>query len=215
MKQTIKASQRKILTFIAQQTQENGYPPTIREIQAHCGYRSPRAVSFHLDKLFLQGYIERMATGRARTLRLTEIGHDAIGGEYRPVERASGPQRVPILGSIAAGFPALEEAASQSQATLEGELAQYHTERHFALKVRGESMIDAHILDGDIVIVEKRAAEKDEIVVALIDGEMTLKRLRSVHGKFYLQAENRAYPNLEPVEELSVQGVVVGVHRHL
>jgi repressor LexA len=215
MKQSINKIQRKILTFIAEQSRQNGYPPTIREIQSHCGYRSPRAVSFHLDKLHLQGYIERTSTGRARTIRLTERARDVLAPEGGHPHPHVPPLPIQIVGAIAAGFPDLEEAQQQPEDTLERELAHYHTPQHYALRVRGDSMVDAHILDGDIVIIEKRPPEPDDIVVALIDGEVTLKRLRRVKGKYFLQAENKAYPDLEPMDELSVQGVVVGVHRHV
>jgi len=207
--------QHKILRYIQEYLEEQHYPPTVREIQAFCRFKSPRAVSFHLEKLQQMGFLARSAKGSARTLRPVRLPRPA--GSPAPLPAFL--SHLPILGRIPAGFPDpisvdrdLDEI-EQLDFTPAGE--GYDPNRHFALQVSGQSMVGAHILDGDIVIAERRTPVPGEIVVALIDGETTLKRLVAREGQFYLAAENPDYPELHPADELVTQGVVVGVYRSL
>jgi repressor LexA len=121
---------------------------------------------------------------------------------------------VPVYGSIAAGFA--ETADQQEEGTISIDattLGLGRSKRVFALKVRGDSMVDAGINDGDLAILENREPQAGAIVAALIDGETTLKRLVQQRGRYYLHAENPKYPDLMPVGELSVQGVMVALIR--
>lgn len=122
---------------------------------------------------------------------------------------------VPIYGQIPAGMSALTEEMIEGHVSLDARSANISKTRGtFALRVRGDSMIGAHILDGDIVILENsKDVQNGDIVAALIDGETTLKRYVVEHGRPYLKAENPRYPNLIPAHELKIQGVMVSLVR--
>lgn len=122
---------------------------------------------------------------------------------------------IPIYGQIPAGMSSLTEQNLEGHVSLDAHSANVTKSRGtFALRVRGDSMIGAHILDGDIVILESnRDAQSGDIVAALIDGETTLKRYVVEHGRPYLKAENSRYPNLIPARELKIQGVMVSLVR--
>lgn len=195
-------SQQLVLAFIEQYQGDNQRPPTIREIQDHCGFKSPRAVSYILEKLEEARLIIRQAHSRGIHLtkpRLTSTG-----------------MQLPLFASIPAGLPDQFDG-SEAPDTLRfipTTLGISNPTRAFAVRVRGDSMIDAGIFSGDIVVLEQKEPKDKDIVAALIDGENTLKRL--VHdkaGKPYLKAENAAYPDLHPMERLDIQGVVVSILR--
>ena len=177
-----------VLSFIEQYQEQNQRPPTIREIQDHCGFKSPRAVSYILEKLEAARLIIRRA--HSRGVQLT-----------RSTANANNVQ-LPLFASIPAGSPDMFEAtdAPERLRFIPTTLGISNPGKAFAVRVRGDSMIDAGIFSGDIV-------------AALIDGENTLKRLVKENGRIYLKAENRDYPNLEPMEKLDIQGVVVSVLR--
>jgi repressor LexA len=122
---------------------------------------------------------------------------------------------IPIYGQIPAGMATLTEQTIEGHISLDTRSVNASKNgRTFALRVRGDSMIDAHILDGDIVILEDRKdVQNGDIVAALIDGETTLKRYVTEHGRPYLKAENPLYPNLVPARELRIQGVLVSLVR--
>lgn len=194
-------SQQMVLGFIEQYQGENQRPPTIREIQDHCGFKSPRAVSYILEKLEEAKLIIRQA--HSRGVQLT-----------KPRTASSGIQ-LPLFASIPAGIPD-EFDGSEAPETLRfipTTLGISNPSRAFAVRVRGDSMIDAGIFSGDIVVLENKEARPGDIVAALIDGENTLKRLIKENGRVYLKAENDRYPDLEPVDTLSIQGVVVSILR--
>jgi repressor LexA len=194
-------SQQMVLTFIESYQGEHQRPPTIREIQDHCGFKSPRAVSYILEKLEQARLIIRQA--HSRGIQLT-----------KPRATSSGVQ-LPLFASIPAGLPDSFDG-SEAPATLRflpTTLGISNTSRAFAVRVRGDSMIDAGIFSGDIVVLEKKEAKPNDIVAALVDGENTLKRLVHEKGRIYLKAENKAYPDIHPVEKLDIQGVVVSVLR--
>ncbi|RPJ32858.1 MAG: repressor LexA, partial [Verrucomicrobiaceae bacterium] len=122
---------------------------------------------------------------------------------------------IPLYGNIAAGMAQNVEA--ERQGCISVDITSLGIPRHartFALEVRGDSMIDAHICDGDTVILEFREPRKGDIVAALIDGETTLKRYLIEKGKPFLRAENPDYPDLIPARELVIQGVLVALLRH-
>ncbi|WP_309397655.1 transcriptional repressor LexA [Cerasicoccus maritimus] len=203
--------QHEILGFIQQQFREQSYWPSIREIQEHFGFKSTNAVMGHLRALERKGYISR-APGQARTFRVT---YD--DGTNKPVF-AKDVVDIPIFGTIAAGYPeGVESAGEIGRLQLDISTAGVRrNKRAFALKVRGESMIDAGIFDGDVVVLEPGLPKDGDIVAALIDNETTLKRFVQSTGRApYLKAENVDYPELHPVAELVIQGIAKAVVRSL
>src|SRR3984957_825666 len=194
-------SKQMVLAFIEQYQDENQRPPTIREIQDHCGFKSPRAVSYILEKLEEARLIIRQA--HSRGIHLTKA-HAASTGV-----------QLPLFPSIPAGLPDQFDGseAPETLRFIPTTLGISNPSRAFAVRVNGDSMIDAGIFSGDIVVLEQKEAKPGDIVAALIDGENTLKRLIKENGRIYLKAENEKYPNIEPSEKLDIQGVVVSVLR--
>src|SRR5215472_8077048 len=192
--------QRKVLDFIQREQRERGLTPSTREIQSHFRFASQTSVMQYIAALEKKGFLQRHA-GKARAL-ITPIQKVRI-------------QDVPIYGQIPAGMAALTEQDIEGHVSLDTRSANVSkTHGPFALRVRGDSMIDAHILDGDIVILEQsKEVHNGDIVAALIDGETTLKRYVVDHGRPYLKAENPRYPNLIPARELKIQGVMVSLVR--
>lgn len=204
--------QQEILGYIQLFMRQQGTWPSIREIQNHFGWSSTNAVMGHLRALERKGYIAR-TPGQARTFRITM----ALDDDDRPLD-SDDVVDIPIYGDIAAGYPdGVETGGEIGRLQIDVETAGIRsTRRTFALKVRGDSMIDAGIYDGDIVILEQRPPKNRDIVAALIDGETTLKRFVENRGKApYLRAENRHFPELHPVSSLYVQGVAKAVVRSL
>lgn len=204
--------QEEVLGYIQLYMREHGTWPSFREIEQHFGFRSTNAVMGHLKALERKGFISRVP-GQARTFR---INLD-LESDHQP-EEAFDVVDIPIYGSIAAGYPdGVESSGEIGRLQIDVETAGIRrSRRNFALKVRGESMVDAGIFDGDTVIVEQAHPRDGEIVAALIDGETTLKRFISKTGRSpYLKAENSLYPELHPVAELVIQGVARAVVRHL
>jgi repressor LexA len=194
-------SKQMVLSFIEQYQDENQRPPTIREIQDHCGFKSPRAVSYILEKLEAARLIIRRA--HSRGVQLTKSSATSSGVQ------------LPLFASIPAGLPDQFEGgeAPEMLRFIPTTLGISNPGKAFAVRVRGDSMIDAGIFSGDIVVLEHKEAKPGDIVAALIDGENTLKRLVKDNGRVYLKAENENYPNLVPLEKLDIQGVVVSVLR--
>lgn len=199
--------QKSILDYIMEYRREHGCSPSIPEMQRHFGIRSPNGIAGHLRALEAKGRIRRADRGSRQIDPVDEMENLRT-----PVAA------IPLFGSIPAGAPQ-EIATHRPDSCIsidEATLGFKPGEACFALKVRGESMKDAGILDGDTVIADaSRPPRTDQIVVALIDGESTLKRLVRVDGKFFLKAENPAYPTLIPRADLQVQGVVRTVIRHV
>jgi repressor LexA len=193
--------QKEVLAYVRGQVEGNGIPPSTREIQSHFGFASQTAALNHLRALQKKGFIERMPN-KARAVRVTGS------------ERAAEFLRVPLLGQIAAGMPSETEQSDADTVRVAPEVLRGHRGQPlFALRVTGDSMIGAHIMEGDIAVFEKRLPESGEIVAALVDGESTLKRFLFENGRTVLRAENPVYPTILPVVELNVQGVMVGLMR--
>ena len=192
--------QRSVLDFIQHEQREKGFTPSTREIQNHFGFASQTSVMQYIAALERKGFVDRHAR-KARAL-ITPATKVRITD-------------VPIYGQIPAGMSALTEQTIEGHVSLDTRSANVSKNRGtFALRVRGDSMIDAHIIDGDIVILEDSKEVHDgDIVAALIDGETTLKRYVIEHGRPYLKAENPRYPNLLPARELKIQGVMVSLVR--
>src|ERR1700731_3520603 len=192
--------QKNVLDFIQREQREKGITPSTREIQKHFRFASQTSVMQYLAALERKGFLNRHAR-KARAL-------------ITPVQKVRITD-IPIYGQIPAGMSTLTDQTIEGHVSLDMRSVNASKNgRTFALRVRGHSMIDAHILDGDIVILEDRKdVQNGDVVAALIDGETTLKRYVVEHGRPYLKAENSAYPNLVPARELTIQGVMVSLVR--
>jgi len=167
----------------------------------------------HLRALEKKGYISRIP-GQARTFRITYQSDDLKPDHAMDVVEVD----MELLGQIAAGYPdGVETAGEIARIQMDEATAKIHkSRRSFALKVSGDSMVDAGIYEGDVVILEPRLPNNGDIVAALIDGETTLKRFIQKGNKPpFLKAENPRYPKLHPVSELVIQGVAKAVVRNL
>lgn len=196
--------QRQILDFVQRSSEVETAPPTIREIAAHFGFKSPRAASDHIDALRKKGFLTS-ESGRARSLRAI-TPFDSL--RRRVVN-------IPVFGTIPAGFAEERKQEAKGCVSIDiGTLGIKPSSRTFALEVRGDSMIGRHILDGDMVVVEHGQTPRNgDVVAALIDGESTLKTYVADKSKPYLKAENPRFPKLIPAGELVIQGVMVALIR--
>jgi repressor LexA len=192
--------QKNVLDFIQREQREKGITPSTREIQSHFRFASQTSVMQYIAALERKGFLDRHAR-KARAL-------------ITPVQKVRITD-IPIYGQIPAGMSALTEQTIEGHVSLDTRSANISKNREkFALRVQGDSMIGAHIIDGDIVILEdSKEVHNGDIVAALIDGETTLKRYVMEHGRPYLKAENPRYPNLIPARELKIQGVMVSLVR--
>lgn len=193
--------QQEVLDFLQERMNRTGIMPSTREIQEHFQFASQTASVNHLKALERKGAIQRLA-GKARGVALPSmLNRETIVD-------------IPLYGQIAAGMPETIDQEPDGKISLDAtSLGMRPGVKSFALRVRGDSMIDAHIVDGDTAILEVKEARNGDIVAALIDGETTLKRFVVRGGEPYLHAENERYPNLIPAVELVVQGVLVGLLR--
>ena len=203
--------QQEIWQFLAAYVDEHGYPPTVREIGDAVGLASPSTVHAHLANLERAGLLRRDPT-KPRAIEL--VGRKR---EQAPAPAVS-PPMLPLVGQIAAGGPLLAEEAIEDQIAVPEPLGR---DADFLLRVKGESMIEAGILDGDIVVVRKQTdARTGEIVVALVGDdesadEATVKTFhRERDGRIRLQPENAALEPLYP-EHVEILGKVTGVFRSL
>jgi repressor LexA len=214
--------QRKVLEVIRDWVERFGYPPSVREIGDAVGLTSTSSVHHQLRTLERKGYLRR-DPNRTRAVDVRgpdeaaddreaagAVGHDGTSG---PLARRPEPAYVPLLGDIAAGGPIVAEQAVQSVFPLPREIVGEGT--LFLLNVRGDSMVDAAIRDGDWVVVRQQpVAENGEIVAAMIEGEATVKTLRRRDGHVWLMPANPAYDPI-PGDEATVLGRVVAVLRRL
>jgi repressor LexA len=223
--------QQHILSVIRDSIDQRGYPPTMREIGAAVGLASASSVAYHLKILEDLGHIRRDARGsravdlRDRTTTTTAAARsDAADRSDAPdrsdaADRSGTPDRsevdvrVPVLGAIAAGAPILAEEHVEDELTLPVSLV--GRGRLFALRVRGDSMVDAAICDGDLVVVRQQpVADNGDIVAAMIDGEATVKVLRVDGKRVELVPRNPSYDPI-PGEHATVLGKVVSVLRRV
>ena len=188
--------QQRIYEYIAVCIQEQGYAPSVREIGEAVGLKSPSTVHFHLKRLEEAGVIAKGA-GKGRAIALTEQAHPE--------------DRIPILGNVAAGSPILAEECIEDYLTFD---AGGRSNEYFALRVRGESMLNAGILPGDLVVVRRQqTANNGEIVVALLEDEATVKRLSRRNGETWLLPENERYSPIDGTHA-KILGKVTAVVRH-
>src|SRR3954471_23337130 len=183
MNTMLTSKQQAVLAFVQDHHHQHGHHPTLREIQAHFGFASPFAATRHLQALQKKGVLQRIA-GKARAF-------------IEPGRKLRRPTvEVPLYGVIPAGSPTLAEQQPEDFVTFDtATFGLARNARLFALRVRGDSMTGAHILDGDVVFLTPREPHPRDIVAALIDGESTLKRYLLQRGRPFLRAENPAYPD--------------------
>jgi len=194
--------QTNILEFIKDEIRKKGYPPAVREIGEAVGLLSSSTVHGHLQTLENKGYIRRDPT-KPRAIEVTD-GSSDLSNEEQVIH-------IPIIGRVAAGQPILAEENLEGTFPLPANLVRQDID--FMLKVQGESMIGAGILDGDLIIVrQQKEARNGEIVVALIGEEATVKRFYKEKTLIRLQPEN---PTMEPIysQDVTILGKVVGVFR--
>ncbi len=191
--------QQQVLSFIESFIESRGYSPSMEEIADHFGIASLNAIHKHLHVLEERGFIHRLSN-RARSIRVV----------HEDLERG---RSIPLLGRIAAGLP-IEAVADREEFFVPERLLTRG--QNYVLQVEGDSMIDEHIQDGDLIVVEQRESARDgETVVALVDGDRaTLKKVYREGSRVRLQPAN---PTLDPIfvpaDRLQIQGVVVGLIR--
>ena len=199
------AKQQQIYDYILSFTNQHGYPPSVREIGAAVGLKSPSTVHFHMKGLEEAGVIVK-AEGKTRAITLSGTG--------RPVAEEQDPHadQIPVVGSVAAGSPILAEECIEDYLTFD---TQGLSGEHFALTVRGESMLNAGILPGDLVVVHRQQeARNGEIVVALFEDEATVKTLHRKDGRTWLLPQNPDYPPIDGTKAEIVGKVVAVVRRY-
>ena len=191
----MKAREQSVLDYVVRTIRENGYSPSVREIKEALGFKSTSNVQMYLDRLEERGLLHR-ETGKSRTITV----------DVETVEDAE--KRIPILGRVAAG------KLSFAEENYDGYLEPFTDPRFadrelFALRIKGQSMRDAGIMDGDLIVVEKTDyAENGDMVVAMVDGETTVKQYFKENGGFRLQPHN---PDFEPIilPEVEIVGKVI------
>jgi repressor LexA len=206
--------QKDVLTLISQLTDENGYPPTLAELAKALGLKNRMTVHQHVAALKKKGFVQ-WEPGLNRSLRVINEPQAKIRSISKEREEAIKPKGIPLAGTIAAGRP-IDALESSEHIEIDGS---HSKEGCFALKVKGDSMIEEGIFDGDYVIIKPNPSPRNgEIVVALLeDGSATLKRFYKENGKFRLQAANKEYKPivLDQYEDIQIQGVVVALYRKM
>jgi repressor LexA len=224
MTEPLTERQEKILSFIKKSIQDQGYPPTIREIGEHFGIRSTNGVNDHLKALERKGYLMR---GELKSRALSVIEGGRSGGRLGRISRrelsavSEGEVvEVPVVGKVAAGAPILAHENITDHVRIDSMLLGDGGRKVFALRVAGDSMIGDGIFDGDYIFVRKQLqAGSGEIVVAMIEDEATVKRYYPEGDRVRFQPSN---PRLQPIyvhrddfRETQIIGVVVGIYRKM
>jgi repressor LexA len=214
--------QQQVLDFISRRINEQGYPPTIREIGEEMGIRSTNGVNDHLKALERKGYLKRdglksramCPVGSETSRRLSNVVPALLPVDGQMVA-------IPVIGRVAAGAPILAEENIEATVHVDSFFLGGHArDKVFGLRVTGDSMIDAGIFDGDYIFVRKQLeARRGDIVVAMIDGEATVKRFEPAGDTIRLIPENK---NMRPIvvrksdfRSTSILGIVVGVYRRV
>lgn len=200
--------QRDILSIIEEHIERNGYPPTVREIGEACRLKSPRSVSQHLDTLERKGFIRRKKD-KSRAIEVVKT--------LRAHIRENSIVPLPLIGTIPAGVPM---QAVEDWETIYGiDETLFGDSDAFLLRARGESMTGAHIIDGDLLVIQpSSAAEDGEIVAALIGDDATVKRVVRTGGEIYLAPEHEGMDSirLDPEDDtIRIVGKVIGLIRHM
>lgn len=196
--------QKEIMGIIAQHIKEKSYAPTYQELANILNIKSKYAILKHIDSLVAKGYLEKDSSARA--LRI-------VHPDFQPATNNN--YEVPLVGRVAAGYPILAQENVERYISIPRAMIKSEG-RYFALKVQGDSMINAGILENDLVIVHSaNTAYSKDIIVALVEDEVTVKRLMKENGGTYLKAENQNYPDIYPAGDWSIQGKVVGLIREM
>jgi repressor LexA len=196
--------QQKLLEYLTEEIRSNGLPPSISEMARSLKVKSKNAVAKLLSALEEKGYVRK--SGKARGIEVLDPEGEAI---------SRGMMSIPLIGRVTAGLPMLAEEQIEDWLSLPTSLIRGRKDV-FLLRVQGMSMKDAGILDKDLVIVkQQKIADVNDIVVALLEDEATVKRLVKKDNRFYLKAENKDYPNIYPETDWSIQGKVIGVIRRM
>lgn len=200
--ETLTKKQESVFKFIEKYQLQYGKSPTIREMRMHLKVNSDNSILKHIKGLLEKGYIEKDDTPRGIKL-LSSVKEKLEGGGVK----------IPLLGSIPAGGPVISEENIIDWITVNETYAP-HPKNCFMLRVTGDSMIDAGVLEGDTVIADQSKEPRNgDIVIALVDNENTIKRFIREGGIVYLKPENKKYFPIYPTNELQIQGVVVGLLR--
>ena len=197
--------QKAVLDFIEEYQFDFGKSPTFKEMREHFDVASDNSILKHIRGLEKKGYLLKDKTPR---------GIKMLSSVRETMEQGMETASIPLLGMIPAGGPAISDEYVIDYINLDKQFVPF-PEKSFMLKVTGESMIDAGIYEGDLgVASQKKEAKVGDIVVALVDGENTIKRLvKGKDGKLYLKAENEKYNDIYALSELKVQGVVTALLR--
>ena len=199
--------QLEVLQLIYNYSKEYSYPPTIQELAMDMGVKSKNAIVKHLDALQRKGYISKDSS-TARGIRIIRTDILVEKEELKKNE-------IPLIGSVAAGLPIMAIENIEKHLTIPDDFIQAN-QVYYALRVQGESMIESGINDGDIVIVQQtNNARHNDIIVALIDEEATVKRIKKDGPIVYLKAENENYSDIYPKGDWTIQGRVVGLIREM
>ncbi|MEW6620570.1 MAG: transcriptional repressor LexA [bacterium] len=206
MAKELTEKQQQVLDYIIENIQRCGYPPTVREIQSHLGLKSPCAPFVHLKALEEKGYLRKIPTKPRAIELLVEHKRQSLEDEY---------VKVPKLGRIQAGLPLLALENIEGEIILGKDLVR--TNKCFALKIEGDSMIEAGILPGDYVIVgRQKIADNGDIVVALIRGEDTTVKYYYFKSTSLVRLEpanSKMEPILVSAEDIKIAGKVIGLYR--
>ena len=204
---TLTNRQAKVLDFILDSLGDRGFPPTVAEIAGEFGFQSPNAAASHLNALRKKGYI-RVEPRASR-------GIEVLRGSRGTPQSASIAPTFPIIGRVAAGSPILAEESIEGSLTIDP--SHFRHKPDYLLRVYGDSMIDVGIFEDDLVVVHKtQDVKNDDIVVANVNGDVTVKRLRRKGKRIELLPENKKYKPLvvDPDEtSFSIEGLCVGVIR--
>lgn len=198
MNSTLTEAQEAVLAFMVQHQREKARPPSLREIAEQFGYSSANAARTHVQALLRKDFVTDTGDGRSFAAKVKEVQDTLFS--------------VPVFGTIPAGLPVDNPADADETIRIDPATFKLRSARGlFALHVRGDSMIDAQIADGDVALLKRDEPRVGQIVAALIDGQSTLKRLVREKSRTFLRAENPRYRSLIPAESLEIQGVLVGV----
>jgi repressor LexA len=204
MNETLTEKQEAVLNFIEEYQLSFGKSPTLKEMREKFQVSSDNSILKHLKALQEKGKIEKDDTPR---------GIKVLDTVRARLSAAAESVKLPILGAIPAGGPVMTDEYINGWMTVGEELAK-NAQDYFLLTVTGNSMIEAGIFEGDMVVVDNKKEPRDgDVVVALVDGANTLKRFIKKNGKVYLKAENKDYENIYPENELTIQGVVSSLIR--
>ncbi|QOR35760.1 transcriptional repressor LexA [Clostridium sp. 'deep sea'] len=203
MKKSLTKRQEQIYNYICEASQDNGYPPSVREICAKVGLKSSATVYNHLVRLEEKGYIRR-DPAKPRAIEILDENVQLLN---------SGIAKIPLVGRVTAGMPILAQENIEEYFPLPTYMVKSDT--MFMLQISGESMIERGINDGDFVIVrQQKIAENGDIVVAMLDDEATVKTFYKESDHVRLQPENPAYPPII-AKNVSILGKVIGLFRQM